>query len=80
MSLRSGMQNMEQETEISDTWLEEINEICYYIEKDLKAKQASNRLRQKIKEKVISLRNFPRIYTKIDKTDRNRQRIQKNSN
>ena len=37
---------MEYEIVISDTCLEEIEENCYYIEKVLKAEQASNRYRR----------------------------------
>ena len=61
---------MEYEIVISDTCLEEIDETCYYIEKVLKAEQASNRLRKKIVNKIQDLKIFPKLYAKIDKKDR----------
>ena len=61
---------MEYEIVISDTCLEEIEENCDYIEKVLKAEQASNRLREKIRETIRELKNSPKIYAKIEKTDR----------
>ena len=61
---------MEYEIVISDTCLEEIEETCYYIEKVLKAEQAANRLREKIIKTIQELKNSPKIYAKIEKTDR----------
>lgn len=61
---------MEYEIEISETCIEEIEEICKYIETDLKAEQASNRLREKIRESIRTVKNSPKMYTTIDKTDR----------
>ncbi len=61
---------MEYKIVISDTCLEEIEENCDYIEKVLKAEQASNRLREKIRETIRGLKKSPRIYAKIDKSDR----------
>lgn len=55
---------------ISENCLEEIEEIFSYIEKDLKAEQAANRLREKIIENIRGLKNSPKIYAKIDRTDR----------
>ena len=39
---------MEYDIEFSNTCLEEIEQVCYYIDKTLKAKNASNKLRKKI--------------------------------
>ena len=61
---------MEYEIVISDTCIEEIEKNCDYTEKVLKAKTASNRLREKIIEIIQCLKDFPRIYAKIDKKDR----------
>jgi len=61
---------MEYKIVISDTCIEEIEECCDYIEKKLKAEQASNRLRKKIRETIRGLKDSPKIYAKIDKTDR----------
>ena len=70
MSLRIGKKGMEYEIVISDTCLEEIEENCDYIKKTLKAEQASNRLREKIMETIKKLRKYPKIYVKIEKTDK----------
>ena len=61
---------MEYRIVISNTCIEEIEECCDYIKKELKAEQASNSLREKIRENVRGLKDSPRIYAKIDKTDR----------
>ena len=61
---------MEYEIVISDTCIEEIEENCNYIEKVLKAEQASNRVRDKIRKTIRGLKNSPKIYAKIEKTDR----------
>ena len=70
MSLKNGNQNMEYEIVISDTCLEEIENICDYIKNVLKAESASTRLREKIRKTICELKNSPKIYAKIDKTDR----------
>ena len=61
---------MKYEIIISNTCLEEIEECCDYLEKRLKTKQASNRLREKIIENIRRVEDFPKIHAKIDKTDR----------
>ena len=61
---------MEFEIIISDTCLEEIEEICDYIEKNLKTPQSANRLRIKIIKTIHRLKNSPRLYKIIDKKDR----------
>ena len=70
MSLKSGKLNLGYEIIISENCLEEIEEIFSYIEKDLKAEQAASRLREKIIENIRDLKNSPKIYAKIDRTDR----------
>ena len=61
---------MEYEIVISDTCLEDIEENCYYIQRVLKAEQASKRLREKIIETIRILKDSPKIYAKMEKTDR----------
>ena len=61
---------MEYEIAITETCMEEIDENCAYIEKVLKAEVAANRLRKKIKESIQKLKYSPKIYAKINKTDR----------
>ena len=47
--------SMEEYKNISETCLEETEQSCDYIEKVLKAEQASNRLREKIRETIRGL-------------------------
>ena len=55
---------------ISDTCLEEIDKNCDYIDKILKAEQASNRLREKVIKTIQVLKDAPKIYAKIEKKDK----------
>ena len=64
---------MEYETAITETCIDEIDESCDYIEKVLKADMASNRLRKKIRYNIKKLKFSPKIYVKINKTDRNKR-------
>ena len=69
---------MEYEIVISETCLEEIEESCDYIEKVLKAEQASNRLREKVMYNVLLLEESPKMHPaieKINKTERQYRRI-----
>ena len=61
---------MEYKIIISETCLEEIEENCEYIEKILKAEQASNRLRKSVRNVLAGLKDSPKIYPKIEKRDR----------
>lgn len=64
---------MEFEIKFSETCLEEIEKICKYIKNGLDAENASNRLRIKIMESVQRLKSSPKLYAKINKTNRNGQ-------
>ena len=70
MFLWNGKKCMEYEIVISENCLEEIEEICNYIGKILKAEKASNALRKKIEKNLKLLKDFPKSYAKINKTDR----------
>ena len=70
MCLQNGKKNMEYEIIISETCLEEIDETCSYIENVLNAELAANKLRKRIIEIILELKNSPRLYAKIEKTDR----------
>ena len=72
-SLENGKKNMEYKVRISETCLEEFEVIFEYIEKKLKATEASNKLRQKIRNAIRSLRTYPHIYAKIKKKDRTKR-------
>ena len=61
---------MKYKIKITDTCLEEIEDICEYINKKLKAEKASIRLRKKIRESILVLKESPKIYAKINKRDR----------
>ena len=49
---------MEYKVVISETCLEEIEDICKYIETKLKAEKASDRLRIKIRDNIRNLKHF----------------------
>lgn len=61
---------MEYKIIFTEKCLEDIENICEYISKDLKAEQAAIRLRKNIKKKVKNLTNTPEMYEKINKMDR----------
>ena len=68
--------------QLTDEFLEEIDEICDYIAINLKAIDASNRLREKIAYNVLLLEKSPRMFPKIekmDKTERQYRRITVNN-
>ena len=69
-SLKNGKRNMEYSIKLADQFLEEFEEICDYISNKLKNIDASNRLREKVIDNVLLLENSPKMYTKIEKTDR----------
>lgn len=71
--LKNGKKNMEYDIVISDTCLKEIEDICEYIEKTLNEKTASNKLRKKIRESIKRIKQFPKIYAKIEKQDRQKR-------
>lgn len=68
--LKNGKRNMEYSIKLADQFLEEFEEICDYISNKLKNIDASNRLRKKVIDNVLLLENSPKMYTKIEKTDR----------
>ena len=70
MSLRNGKTSMEYKIIISENCLEEIELICTYIEKNLKAEQASKNLRGEIIKNILRLKDPPKIFARINKTDR----------
>ena len=61
---------MEYSIKLADQFLEEFEEICDYISNKLKNIDASNRLRKKVIDNVLLLEISPKMYTKIEKTDR----------
>lgn len=70
MSLRSGKKNMEYNVKLTEEFIEEIEEICQYIEEKLKNIDASNRLREKIMYNVLLLENTPQMFAEIEKFDK----------
>ena len=61
---------MEYKLQLSETYMEETEEICNYIENNLKSIEASKRLRRKIRQTILGLKYFPEMYQEIEITDR----------
>ena len=61
---------MEYKLKFTDKCLDDIEEVCQYIEEKLKAKNAANKLRMKIKDSVKSLSTSPEMYAKTEKLDK----------
>ena len=61
---------MEYNIQLTDEFLNEINDICSYISNKLKAPDASNRLREKVMYNVLFLEKSPKMFAKIEKLDR----------
>ena len=70
MFLRSGIKSMEYKVKFTEKCIEDIEEACQYIEKNLKAEKAANRLRIKIKDSVRDLSTSPEMYAQIEKLER----------
>ncbi len=68
--LMNGKKSMEYSIKLTDQFLDEFEEICYYISNELKNINASNRLREKVMYNVLLLENSPKMCTEIEKTDR----------
>ena len=64
------MKNMEYKVRFTDKCLDDIEEACQYIEEKLKAENAVNRLRTKIKDSIKGLFISPEMYAKIEKFDK----------
>ena len=58
---------MEYKVVISETCLEEIEDICKYIETKLKAEKASDRLRIKIRDNIRNLKHSPERFSTTGK-------------
>ncbi len=62
------------EVEFTEDCIEEIQRIYEYISKILIADRAAKKIIQEIKQKVLSLSKYPKLYTAINKFDKfNRQ-------
>lgn len=64
---------MEYEIEFSESFLEELEEICDYITIKLKSENVAKKLRTKMIDNISSLRRFPEKCVKINKRDRLRR-------
>lgn len=62
------MQNIK--IKFTEKCLEDIEEACQYIEEKLKAENAPNKIRIKIKNSVKGLSTLPEMYAKTEKLDR----------
>ncbi len=56
--------------EFTEDAKEEITEIYEYISKNLKAEKSAKRIMKEIKDKILTLANFPEKYTKIERTSK----------
>lgn len=75
--LKNGEKNIDYKIHFSENSLEEINEICDYISKNLKSQNASNRFRNKIISNIESLTRFPKMYARIYKYDKLKREYRK---
>ena len=75
--LLNGKENMAYSIKFTEEFLEEINEICEYISTELKALDASNRLRKKVINNVLLLEKLPKIFTKIQRFDKAKRQYRK---
>ena len=75
--LRSGKNNMEYNIELTEEFLDEIEEICDYITNILKNEDASNRLREKVMYNVLLLEKSPEMFVEIEKTDKTERNYRK---
>lgn len=57
---------MEYKIKFSQRCLDDIEDICRYISRELKSNDAANKLRNKIKKCVINLKISPKMYAKIN--------------
>lgn len=65
------------EIEFTEDCRDEIIKIYEYISEKLVVKETANRLMRKIKVIVMDLAEFPRLYAKIDKTDKEKREFRK---
>lgn len=68
---------MEYNIQLADEFLEEIEEICDYISSNLKAIDASNRLREKIVYNILLLEKSPKMFPEIEKMDKTERQYRK---
>ena len=71
------MQNMEYKVKFTEKCLEDIEEACQYIEEKLKAENAANKLRLKIKDSIKGLSTSPEMHMKIEKFDKVKREYRK---
>lgn len=68
---------MKYKVQLTAEFLEEIDDICYYISKKLKVKNASNRLRKRVIDSILLLEESPQIYMEISKVGREEKRYRR---
>lgn len=64
-------------TKMTEDLIHDINEICEYINNKLKLSEASKRLREKVRLKVMLLENTPMMFSIIEKYDRVKRRYRR---
>ncbi|MBQ9297658.1 MAG: type II toxin-antitoxin system RelE/ParE family toxin [Clostridia bacterium] len=68
---------MEYNIQLTDEFIEGIDEICYYISSTLKSPVASNKLRQKVMYTILTLEKSPRMFTKIEKFSKTKKQYRR---
>lgn len=64
-------------TKMTEDFIHDVYEICEYINNKLKLTEASKRLREKVRLKVLFLENTPMMFSVIEKYDRVKRRYRR---
>lgn len=64
---------MEYNVNLTEEFLNEIEEICNYISTNLKAIDASKRLREKVIYNILLLEKTPKMFAEIDKVGKEKR-------
>ena len=68
---------MEYKIKLTEEFLEEIDQICDYISKELKAPDASKKLRKKVMDNILLLKQYPRMFTEIEKINKTKRQYRR---
>ena len=68
---------MEYNVQLTEGFLEDIEEICDYITNILKNEDASKRLREKVIHNVLLLEKSPEMFAQIEKADRTERKYRR---
>ena len=68
---------MEYKIKLTEEFLEEIDQICDYISKELKVPDASKKLRKKVMDNILLLKQYPRMFTEIEKINKTKRQYRR---